>query len=200
MYNQNQLESLLKKTDLYTNNTFEKLEAYIENLKKWNKAISLTSKSFDVIKHIHDSLMFFELFQNPTGKLLDIGSGNGFPSIVIAIICPNLHIRMVESNAKKCAFLRDTCLKLSLKAKVLNENILSLQTQDIFDVITLRGLKIDIAIESKIYALFKDEPGNLLTWSNPPPFLKKFDLIKSVNKDSKYLHLYIKAQVGQQPR
>lgn len=199
MYNQNQLENLLKKKDLYSNDTFTKLEAYIENLKKWNKAISLTSKSFDVIKHIHDSLMFFELFKNPSGELLDIGSGNGFPSLVIAIICPSLNIKMVESNTKKCAFLRDTCLKLSLNAKVLNENILSLEIKDTFDLITIRGLKINYAIESKIYALLKNGSGNLIIWSTPPPLLKNFTFIQSVNKERKYPHLYIKAQAEQQP-
>ncbi|MGB9755684.1 MAG: 16S rRNA (guanine(527)-N(7))-methyltransferase RsmG [Desulfurella sp.] len=199
MYNQNQLENLLKKTDLYTNDTFEKLILYIENLKKWNASINLTSKKLDIIKHIQDSLLFFEIIQNPIGELLDIGSGNGFPSIIIGILCAGLRITMVETNAKKCAFLRDTCMKLSIKARILNIDILSMKTQDTFSIATLRGLKIDSKIESKIYKLLSKEYGKLLIWTNPPPSLKKFNFTNSISKDNKYLHMYTKAQVAQQP-
>ncbi len=198
MSNRNQLESLLKDLGISNTDIIEKIILYIENLEKWNKAINLTSKNFYIENHIKDSFMFFELFREPKGALLDIGSGNGFPAIILTIICKKLHTTMIDLNSKKCAFLRDTSLKLSLNATVVNGNILNFENQEKFDFVTIRGLKLDEVIETKL-SLFLKETGSLLAWTYPPPVLEKFKLIKSINRKNKYLHLYIKEQVAQQP-
>ncbi|OSS42326.1 rRNA small subunit 7-methylguanosine (m7G) methyltransferase GidB [Desulfurella amilsii] len=199
MYNQNQLEYLLKNENLIETETVEKIKAYIANLEKWNNAINLTSKNFDYFTHIRDSLMFFELFKSPKGKLLDIGSGNGFPVIILAIVCPKLEITMVESSTKKCAFLRDTISKLSLNANVLNKNIMDIQPKNNFDFATIRGLKCSYEMEIKLNFILADNYGKLFVWAYPPPSLKRFTLLHSVCKNNKYLHLYIKAQAAPQP-
>ncbi len=199
MFNRNQLESLLKDLNISNTDIIERIILYIENLKKWNKAINLTSKNFYIENHIQDSFMFFELFKEAKGALLDIGSGNGFPAIILTIICRKLHTTMIELNSKKCAFLRDTCLKLSLNAIVINENILNFENQEKFDFITIRGLRLNSSIETKLSSLIKKDAGSLIIWTYPPPVLKKFKLIKSISRKNKYLHLYIKEQVAQQP-
>jgi 16S rRNA (guanine527-N7)-methyltransferase len=199
MYNQNQLDNLLKNEHIHDEKTIEKIRVYIENLKKWNSAINLTSKNFDVFTHIRDSLMFFELVKKPEGKLIDIGSGNGFPAIILSIVCPSLEITMVESNTKKCAFLRDTISKLSLSASVLNKSIIDINPATTFDFATIRGLKCSNEIETKLYCFLTDNYGKIFVWAYPPPSLKRFTHLSSVCKNNKYLHLYIKAQAALQP-
>lgn len=199
MYNQNQLEYLLNNGHINNTKTVEKIKAYIDNLKKWNKVINLTSKKFDIVAHIRDCLMFFELFNEPEGRLIDIGSGNGFPGIILAIACPKLEVTMVEQNAKKCSFLRDTIHKLSLNANVINKNILDIKPTNYYNFATIRGLKCNDLIETKIYDILTDKCGKLLIWTYPTPSLKKFTLLRTVCTNDKYLHLYIKERAGQQP-
>jgi len=199
MYNQNQLDYLLKNERVNDEKTIKKVKTYIENLKKWNNAINLTSKNSDIIGHMKDSLMFFELVEKKEGKLIDIGSGNGFPAIILAIVCPSLEVTMVEPNTKKCAFLRDTINKLSLNAEVINKNIIDMQSQNNYDFATIRGLKCSNEIETKLYYFLSDNYGKLLLWAYPAPSLKRFTHLSSVCKNNKYLHLYIKAQAAPQP-
>jgi 16S rRNA (guanine527-N7)-methyltransferase len=199
MYDQNQLDCLLKNERIDDKKTIEKIKGYIENLKKWNNAINLTSKNFDIITHIRDSLMFFELIKKPKGKLIDIGSGNGFPGIILAIVRPSLEITLVESSAKKCAFLRDTINKLSLNAEVINKNIIDVRPGKSCDFATIRGLNCSEKIETKIHYFLTDNYGKLLLWAYPAPPLKRFTHLNSVCKNNKYLHLYIKVQEAPQP-
>jgi len=199
MYNQNQLENLLKNERINDEKTIKKIKVYIENLKKWNNAINLTSEKSDIIGHIRDSLMFFELVKNPKGKLIDIGSGNGFPAIILAIVCPNLEVTMVESNAKKSAFLTDTVNKISLNAIIINKNVTEAKTHGRYDFATIRGLKCNNQIETALYYFLTDDVGKLLLWTYTAPLLKKFKYLNSVSKNNKHLHLYIKAQAAPQP-
>ncbi|PMP90224.1 MAG: 16S rRNA (guanine(527)-N(7))-methyltransferase RsmG [Desulfurella sp.] len=199
MYNRNQLEILLEKINIKDYEKLKKLEIYIENLTKWNKVINLTSKNFEAIKHIQDSLMFFEVIKNPSGNLIDIGSGNGFPAIIIAILSNKLNVTMVEQNIKKSAFLRDTIYKLQIDAKVLNTNILEVPTETKFSFVTLRGLKCNCKMQTKIHSLLPTNKGKLVIWTYPPPHLKYFKLLHSFSKNNKHIHVYIKEQAEQQP-
>jgi len=199
MYNQNLLKSLLEKINIKDQEKLEKIEIYIENLKKWNKIMNLTSKHFDIINHIQDSLMFFEVVENKSGNLIDIGSGNGFPAIILAILCNKLNITMVESNTKKSIFLKDTIHKLQIQANVLNIDILNIKTEKKFEYATIRGLKCNYKMQKIIHSLLLNKQGKLIVWSYPAPLLKYFTLLNSISKNNKYIHVYAKEQVEQQP-
>ena len=99
------------------------LDKYKELLLKWNKTHNLVSKSQaqNLDEHIEDSLSV-SIFLGP--EILDLGSGGGFPGIPLAIKNPAKKFHLVESNAKKAAFLLNTTNQLKLKnVKVYNKRI-----------------------------------------------------------------------------
>lgn len=101
---------LLRSLDLYSLKLSEseiaRLVLFVAELVKWNNAYNLTSISGDEAiaeKHILDSLTLLG-FVPPCGKLLDVGSGAGFPAIPLAICRPGLDVVSVDSAGKKIRF------------------------------------------------------------------------------------------------
>lgn len=89
--------------------TIEKLEAYASLLQQWQQHINLVSPTTlaDLWnRHILDSVQLFPLLPSSDAVIADIGCGAGFPGLVLSILgCPNVHL--VESDQRKCAFLRE---------------------------------------------------------------------------------------------
>ena len=105
---------------------------YETELRRWNKNINLTRilGSQDIlIQHFLDSLSCLLPLHNISGKhanlkLIDVGSGAGFPGIPIAIINSNIDVTLVESREKKCIFMKQIISELGLSnARVLNERV-----------------------------------------------------------------------------
>jgi 16S rRNA (guanine527-N7)-methyltransferase len=89
---------------------------FVDELKRWNRRINLTAITSDreiVVKHLLDSLTLTSILP-PTGRLLDIGSGGGFPAIPLAIVLPGLSITSVDAVGKKITFQRHIGRLLSL--------------------------------------------------------------------------------------
>ena len=126
--------------------TFSALEEYAELVRRWNPAINLVSKSTipDLWnRHIVDSAQLFS-HAPPDAKLwLDIGSGGGFPGIVVAVLAkelqPQLKVALVESDLRKATFLREACRTLGLNAQVHSARIESLPPAQA-DVLSARAL------------------------------------------------------------
>ncbi len=91
---------------------------FLTELKKWNQKINLTAIRDErdiVIKHVLDSLSYIKGFSPSIGlKLLDMGSGAGFPAIPIKLVRPEITVTMVESVKKKASFLRHIIRTLKL--------------------------------------------------------------------------------------
>lgn len=109
--------------------TTEKLRAFEDLVKKWTQKINLISKSTIPeiwTRHITDSTQIFSLAP-PSGTWVDIGSGGGFPGIVIAILTESTdtphQVTLIESDIRKCTFLRSAIRELSLDAKVITGRI-----------------------------------------------------------------------------
>lgn len=89
--------------------TLDRLEVYAAHLRKWNAAINLVSKAtLDDLwtRHLADSAQIYGLVPANTQVLVDLGSGAGFPGLVLAILgVPAVHL--VESDVRKAAFLRE---------------------------------------------------------------------------------------------
>ena len=94
---------------------------YYENLVEWNKVMNLTAitEEKDVYeKHFADSIMIFRAI--PPGKwseqtkLIDVGTGAGFPGLPIAICLPSVQITLMDSLQKRIRFLQDTVDRLGL--------------------------------------------------------------------------------------
>jgi len=90
---------------------------YLENLKTWNAKINLTSIKNDreiIISHFLDSISVAPLIEDGM-KVLDIGSGAGFPGIPLKIVRPGLEVTLLDSVNKKVTFMNDTIRKLGLE-------------------------------------------------------------------------------------
>jgi len=88
----------------------------VDELCRWNRSINLTAIRTTqevVVKHLIDSLSISPLLQGRR-RLLDIGSGAGFPSLPIALTHESLEVHSIESSAKKCAFQKQVIRLLSL--------------------------------------------------------------------------------------
>lgn len=103
-------------------NQLRQFMIYYENLIRWNKVMNLTAitEFNDVIhKHFLDSLSITEVISpeqlHRGGKLIDVGTGAGFPGIPLAIAFPELKITLLDSLQKRVNFLNDTIEKTGLK-------------------------------------------------------------------------------------
>ncbi len=90
---------------------------FLDNLNSWNKQINLTAIKDEreiIVNHFLDSLSIASDIED-NKRLLDIGTGGGFPGIPLKIVRPGLHVTLLDSNNKKISFLKDTVRKLALK-------------------------------------------------------------------------------------
>ena len=118
-----------------------KLLAYLALLDKWNRVYNLTAvRDIErmVSHHLLDSLAAVPLFQ--AESVLDVGSGGGLPGIPLAIARPELQVTVIDSIAKKTAFLLQAKAELGLA----NLNVVTRRVEDFhppagFDVITSRA-------------------------------------------------------------
>lgn len=102
-----------------------KLNLYYELLESENKKYNLTRiTQLDEVfeKHFLDSLLFVEQHKITNQKIADIGTGPGFPGIVLKIFFPDIKLTLIESNNKKVNFLKLVVEKLGLKdVEILNK-------------------------------------------------------------------------------
>lgn len=110
--------------------TLERLESFANLLRKWNPRINLVSrKTLDDLwaRHIIDSMQVYDLAPEDSDHWVDLGSGGGFPGLVVAILAVDVgspqRVTLVESDARKCAFLRTVLRETGAKATVLNKRI-----------------------------------------------------------------------------
>lgn len=156
-----------------TNHQITQLEKFVDCLREWNQRYNLISrKDVDRIweNHIIPSLIPSTLIEFPKGcRLLDIGSGGGFPAIPIKIVRPDVQMLLVDSVRKKVLFLKKIMLDLQIKnATTKRERIESLNDSDLmqkFDVITARAVtNISKLLEWSMPFLKSD--GYLLLWKS----------------------------------
>ncbi|MBU0629318.1 MAG: 16S rRNA (guanine(527)-N(7))-methyltransferase RsmG [Candidatus Margulisbacteria bacterium] len=91
---------------------------YLHELIEWNNKFNLTSITDPEEirkKHFEDSLLLLRSLELKQGSLVDIGAGAGFPGIPLKIICPNIHLTLVEATKKKTEFLAHLAARLGLK-------------------------------------------------------------------------------------
>jgi 16S rRNA (guanine527-N7)-methyltransferase len=126
--------------------TQARLEAFETEFLKWAARINLVAPSTlkDVRqRHITDSIQILHLAPQ-TKTIIDLGSGGGFPGLVLAILLadtPHSHVHLVESNGKKCAFLRHIVRTLSLSAIVHHHRIEDvMESLPVPDIVTARAL------------------------------------------------------------
>lgn len=121
--------------------TLDRLEIYAGTLRKWQAAINLVSRDSlgDLWRrHFLDSAQLLPLLPRNARVLIDLGSGAGFPGLVLAVLgVPEVHL--VESDSRKCAFLRETARLLGVVVQVHNQRIEEIPPMAA-DVVTARAL------------------------------------------------------------
>lgn len=131
------MDKLIKTTEIIE----KKLEKFYEL--HLNCQINLTAvkeREEFYLKHYYDSIYYFQQSESPYGSLADIGSGGGFPGIVLGIFYPDLKVTLIESIGKKCIFLEQAAKILELKnIEVLNTRVENIKDRS-FDIITARGV------------------------------------------------------------
>lgn len=128
--------------------TVDKLEAYAALLKSWQKAVNLVApRTIDQIWHRHFTDSAQILAHAPDAKRwVDLGSGAGFPGLVIAILLANhenRNVHLVESNGRKCAFLSEVARRTGAPVTVHKgriEDIAQGGRIGFVDVVTSRAL------------------------------------------------------------
>lgn len=120
-------------------------EEYFSMLIETNKVLNLTAitEEHDVlVKHFLDSVLAMNDFPK-NAKVIDVGSGAGFPSIPLKIVRPDLQICMIDSLNKRVNFLNDVIQKLSLKdikAEHFRAEDFAKKNREMFDVATARAV------------------------------------------------------------
>jgi len=106
----------------------KKLTDYLNLVIEWSERTNLVSRldeSALVERHVLESLAILVAIEIPSGsRIVDVGSGGGFPSIPVALICSDLQFALVESKRMKALFLREVVSQLELKnVEVYNERV-----------------------------------------------------------------------------
>ena len=130
-----------------TGEQLEKLEIYCNFLLEYNTHTNLTAiknREEVYLKHFYDSLTLIKSIDlTSIENLLDIGTGAGFPGMVLKIFFPNLQIYLVDSNNKKIKFLNELKDKLNVdKVEVINDRIENITSRFInsIDMVTARAV------------------------------------------------------------
>ena len=122
--------------------TLSRLKAYADLLADWNARHNLVAKSTlpDIWhRHLWDSAQLAPLIPETARTLADLGSGAGFPGLVLAALRPELKVTLHEATTKKCAFLQAAAECMGLKVEIRNARLEDLPPQA-FDMVTARAL------------------------------------------------------------
>ena len=130
--------------------TLEKINKYCEFLIKYNKDLNLISKSTEDIimsRHIEDSAQLLKYTDNNDKNILDIGSGGGFPGVVMELLKKDLNINfkldIVEKSKKKCTYLKKLCKFLEIDVEIHNYDIKVLKKKNYTTLVSRAFKKLD---------------------------------------------------------
>lgn len=125
-----------------TDGQIECVIAYSELLLKWNLRMNLTAiRTLEgiVIKHFLDSLAIVEHIRGQ--RIIDIGSGAGFPGIAVALVRPNFQVVLLDAKSKKVQFLRHAIAKFGFDSvEVVHQRIQNYSSRGGFDTALVRSL------------------------------------------------------------
>lgn len=146
--NQNEFIEELRKLEIYpTDVQLQQLEKYYEMLIEYNKKMNLTAitdKEDVYLKHFYDCLTISKIIDlNKENTLCDLGSGAGFPGLVLKIIYPHLSIILVDSLEKRIKFLKEVIKELNLHfIEAVHDRIEEYSVKNIeeYDVVTARAV------------------------------------------------------------
>lgn len=153
-----QFKSLLTADGLTLSETqINQYRMFLRMLQEWNKVMDLTAIDEEeavIEKHFYDSLISFRYFKYDNQTILDLGSGAGFPGLVLKIAFPSLKMTLLEPTLKRCNFLNAVIKELKLNdIEVINDRAETYvkQNRECFDIVTSRAVsQLNILLELSI--------------------------------------------------
>jgi len=127
-----------------TDEMIEQLNEYAAYLKEYNEKVNLTAiTEYEEVldKHFYDSLLLVD--RKIEGTLVDVGTGAGFPGLVLKIVFPDLKVILIEPIKKRCIFLNSLIDRLALKdIEVINDRgeDYCLKHREQYDYVTARAV------------------------------------------------------------
>ena len=107
-----------------TENQYEQFQKYFELLAEWNEKMNLTAitdESGVALKHFADSLSLLNFVDIPqNSSLADVGTGAGFPGVVLKIARPDIKLTLIDSLNKRLVFLNEVCSQLGIDAEFIH--------------------------------------------------------------------------------
>lgn len=143
--NRDEVLKILQKNLKYSGNSLRKIISFHEELLIYNNKYNLISKSSEKDawqRHILDSAQLVKYIDfKKSGSLSDLGTGGGFPGIVLAIFNENInfHVKLYEKSIVKCIFLKNVVKKLAIKAQILEGSYIKHEINS--NYITCRAFK-----------------------------------------------------------
>lgn len=136
------------KTDVDIQQLTEKLDCYAEQLVDWNTRMNLTAITEPqeiARKHFLDCMLALACYDIPKGaSLIDVGTGAGFPGVVLKLCRPDLKLTLLDSLGKRVRFLEALCESLEIDANCIHaraeEGAHNVQLREQFDVATARAV------------------------------------------------------------
>ena len=149
---------------------FQKVQEYKEDLFKWNKIHNLTGARTEqtLNEFIYDAV-FPVSFLPQVATLMDIGTGAGFPGMILAFALPQTEVTLVEPLTKRASFLQFVKADLGLEnVKVIKKRVEEMEPQ-VFDLITSRAVT-DTKMLLDLSQNFRDEHSKLLFYKGEKVF------------------------------
>lgn len=145
------LKSLCESKNIYLDENAEKrFEIYYNLLVSWNEKMNLTAITDPegvLIKHFYDSLLFFKAAQVKKGaQIIDVGTGAGFPGLVLKIARPDIKLTLLDGLNKRLSFLEAVLKETGLDAELVHmraeEGGKNKKYRERFDFATARAVKV----------------------------------------------------------
>jgi 16S rRNA (guanine527-N7)-methyltransferase len=194
------VEFFIKKFNV-SRETIEKLNKYKDFLLSSNKSLNLIGKNTEnhlFSRHFIDSAQIYDLIEDKS-EIIDLGSGAGFPGVILKILMDNNkisgNITLIDKSPKKCKFLQDLSDKLGLTLKIVNLKVENFKfnkistlvsrafkkTVDTLDILSKNNEKIRhiILIKGKTYQQEIEEAKKKYTFD-----VEKF---RSITSDESYI-------------
>lgn len=162
-------------------NFFTNIQKYKEHLYKWNKIHNLTGAKDETTLNnfIYDAL-FPVTFLPQVNSLMDIGTGAGFPGMILALALPETEVTLVEPLTKRASFLQFIKADLGLKnVTVVKKRVEDMEPQ-VFDIITSRAVT-DTKMLLKLSENFRDKNSKLLFYKGEKVFDEIDEGVKGMN-------------------
>lgn len=179
----------------YFDNLSEEQHEQIEKLEAlysfWNNQINVISrKDIDLLyeRHVLHSLAIAKLLSfRPSTKVLDVGTGGGFPGIPLAILFPKVEFHLVDSIGKKIKVVNEVSMELGLQ-NVKGMHLRAEQLTDKYDFVVTRAVTRLAAFYPWVSNKFKKQSGN--SFPNGMLFLKGGDLNEEISEANLPAELY----------